>query len=34
MIQGLSSWKRFPDVGTGGHLDAPVGPGVYEVRHA
>jgi len=33
MIQTWNSWKRFPDVRTGGQLDAPVGPGVYEVHH-
>ncbi|MBI3705286.1 MAG: hypothetical protein HY244_15925 [Rhizobiales bacterium] len=33
MVQTWSSWKRFPDVQFGGHLEAPIGPGVYEVRH-
>ena len=32
MVQTWSSWKRFPDIG-GGAVEAPVGPGVYEVRH-
>ena len=33
MMQTWSSWKRFPDVDTGDHIEAPMGPGVYEVRH-
>jgi len=33
MVQTWSSWKRFPDVESGGHVEAPIGPGVYEVRH-
>jgi hypothetical protein len=33
MVQTWSSWKQFPDVGNGEHVDAPIGPGVYEVRH-
>lgn len=32
-MQSWSSWKRFPDVQSGDHVEAPVGPGVYEVRH-
>jgi len=32
MMQTWSGWKRFPD-GKGRQLDAPSGPGVYEVRH-
>jgi hypothetical protein len=32
-VQTWSSWKRFPDVQSGGHVEAPIGPGVYEVRH-
>lgn len=31
--QTWSGWKRFPDVKVGGHVEAPIGPGVYEVRH-
>ena len=34
MVQTWSSWKRFPDAHRGGQLEAPIGPGVYEVRHA
>lgn len=33
MVQTWSSWKRFPDAQTGDHIEAPIGPGVYEVRH-
>jgi hypothetical protein len=34
MVQTWSSWKRYPDVHDGGHVEAPMGPGVYEVRSA
>ncbi|MGH6684799.1 MAG: hypothetical protein ACRECA_12935 [Pseudolabrys sp.] len=33
MMQTWSGWKRFPDVNSGEHVEAPMGPGVYEVRH-
>ncbi len=33
MAQTWSTWKRFPDVKSGDAVEAPVGPGVYEVRH-
>lgn len=33
MMQTWSGWKRFPDVKGGDAIEAPVGPGVYEVRH-
>jgi hypothetical protein len=33
MMQTWSGWKRFPDVSSGDQVEAPVGPGVYEVRH-
>ena len=33
MMQTWSSWQRFPDVKGGDHIEAPIGPGVYEVRH-
>jgi hypothetical protein len=33
MVQTWSSWKRFPDAESGDHVEAPIGPGVYEVRH-
>ncbi len=32
-MQTWSGWKRFPDMESGEHVDAPLGPGVYEVRH-
>lgn len=28
-----STWKRFPDPQKGESLQAPIGPGIYEVRH-
>ena len=34
MVQTWSTWKRFPDVESGDNVEAPIGPGVYEVRHA
>lgn len=34
MVHTWSGWKRFPDALTGGVVEAPIGPGVYEVRHA
>jgi hypothetical protein len=33
MMQIWSSWQRFPDVKGGDAIEAPIGPGVYEVRH-
>lgn len=33
MVQTWSGWKHFPDAQFGGQLEAPIGPGVYEVRH-
>jgi hypothetical protein len=32
MMQTWSGWKRFSD-GRGDAVEAPAGPGVYEVRH-
>lgn len=34
MIKSWSSWKRFPDGARGESIEAPIGPGVYEVRRA
>ena len=34
MVQTWSGWKRFPDAKRGGDVAAPIGPGVYEVRHS
>ena len=28
-----SEWKRFPDPARGEQLEAPIGPGLYEVRY-
>jgi hypothetical protein len=33
MVQTWSTWKRFTDAQSGDHVEAPNGPGVYEVRH-
>jgi hypothetical protein len=33
LVHSWSSWKRFPDADAGGAVEAPIGPGVYEVRH-
>jgi hypothetical protein len=32
-MQTWSGWKRFPDAQIGDDVEAPIGPGVYEVRH-
>jgi hypothetical protein len=32
MSNNWSSWRRFPDPNFGGSIEAPMGPGVYEVR--
>jgi hypothetical protein len=32
MVEVWSNWKRFPDAQHGDSLQAPIGPGVYEVR--
>ncbi len=34
MATAWSSWKRFPNARSGDSVEAPIGPGVYEVRHA
>lgn len=34
MVDTWSEWQRFPDPRRGESLHAPIGPGVYEVRHA
>jgi hypothetical protein len=34
MVRKWSGWRRFPDVESGESVEAPIGPGVYEVRHA
>ena len=32
--QTWSNWKTFPNASRGDSVEAPIGPGVYEVRHA
>ena len=34
MIGRWTDWKPFPDAYYGEHIQAPIGPGVYEVCHA
>ena len=33
-VQTWSNWKRFPNAESGDHIEAPIGPGVYEVCDA
>jgi hypothetical protein len=32
MISTWSEWKRYPRVGRGENIEAPISPGIYEVR--
>ena len=34
MISKWSEWKRYPRVGKGENIEAPISPGIYEVRFA
>jgi len=34
MISTWSEWKRYPRAGRGENIEAPIGPGLYEVRYA
>ena len=34
MIATWGEWKRYPNGAPGDRLEAPVGPGIYEVRKA
>jgi hypothetical protein len=34
MIGRWTEWKRFPKAERGEHVEAPIGPGIYEVREA
>jgi hypothetical protein len=34
MISTWTEWKRYPRAARGENLEAPIGPGIYEVRHA
>ena len=31
-MKSWSSWKHYPNAQSGEHIEAPIGPGVYEVR--
>jgi hypothetical protein len=34
MISTWSEWKRYPRAERGENIEAPISPGIYEVRHA
>jgi hypothetical protein len=34
MISTWSEWKRYPRAGRGENLEAPISPGIFEVRFA
>ena len=34
MISTWSEWKRYPRAGRGENIEAPITPGIYEVRVA
>jgi hypothetical protein len=34
MISTWSEWKRYPRAGRGENIEAPICPGIYEVRYA
>ena len=34
MISTWSEWKRYPRAARGENLEAPISPGIYEVRYA
>jgi hypothetical protein len=34
MISTWGEWKRYPRVGRGENIEAPITPGIYEVRYA
>ena len=34
MISTWSEWKRYPKAGRGGNIEAPITPGLFEVRVA
>jgi hypothetical protein len=33
MISTWSDWKHYPRAGRGENIEAPIGPGIYEVRY-
>ncbi len=34
MISTWSEWRRYPRAGRGENIEAPITPGIYEVRYA
>lgn len=34
MIANWTEWKRYPRASRGENMEAPIGPGIFEVRHA
>jgi hypothetical protein len=34
LISTWSEWKRYPRAGRGENIEAPISPGIYEVRYA
>ena len=34
MISTWSEWKRYPRAGRGENIEAPISPGLFEVRYA
>jgi hypothetical protein len=34
MVTSWGLWRQFPNHESGGYIEAPIGPGVYEVRHS
>jgi hypothetical protein len=34
MIANWTQWKSYPRAARGENIEAPIGPGLYEVRHA
>jgi hypothetical protein len=34
MISTWSEWRRYPRAGRGENIEAPISPGIYEVRYA
>ena len=34
MISTWSEWKRYPRAGRGENIEAPITPGIYEVRYS
>jgi len=34
MIPSWTEWKRYPKASRGENIEAPIGPGIYEVRYS